>query len=438
MGLFRRSQSKSQGKEEAAPSHLHRRTGAGRPVDNTSHGNIMQQSWQHEPMLHPPLQPSSYAQDYHEPSPQQQQQQQNSYGQGYYEPAPHRHEETDTREFGRESVVHSSQSLYAQNDRYIPTNSATAVMMLNAFSPDDNGDFDDAASYHSTSSNPGMSMATAATHANDAAYSKTMPSRYLHMAAASSQGRGTSRSERPAIDSYYSAIGNDSLFGPAETSRSTHGNQQSLYGSSAAAAGTAAYSGSAIMSPGHAPGHSKQMTAQELGEEFFHKAVEFHEQGDLVSATVYFKRAADKHNPLGMLFYGLSLRHGWGCQPNENLAFVFLQKAGEQVVPRVRDMDPAAAGIAREELAMAIYELGQSYRHGWGVSRNKKTAAYYFEVAADLGDADAQADLAACYEKGDGVKRDKKRAAHYFRLAHKQGVEMFGTSWIFKKKYDSD
>ncbi|KAJ2772129.1 hypothetical protein IWQ57_001896, partial [Coemansia nantahalensis] len=178
--------------------------------------------------------------------------------------------------------------------------------------------------------------------------------------------------------------------------------------------------------------------AQELGEEYFQKAVGFHEQGDLVSAAGYFKRAADKHNPLGMLFYGLSLRHGWGCQANEHLAFVFLQRAGETVVPHVKDMDPAVAGIAREELAMAIYELGQSYRQGWGVSRNKKTAAYYFEVAADLGDADAQADVAACYEKGDGVKRNMKRAAHYYRLAHRQGVELFGTSWIFKKKYDSD
>ncbi|KAJ1773128.1 hypothetical protein IW140_001096 [Coemansia sp. RSA 1813] len=407
MGLFRRSQSKSQGKQEVAPSQLHRRTGAGRQADI----NVMQQSWQQQPTLHPPPQ------------------------QSYYEPPPHHAEETGTRGLGRDSTAHSTQNLYepahhAQNNRYIPTNDATSAMILSAFSPDDNGDFDDSASYHSTSSNPGIPL-SAATHANDAAYSKTMPSRYLHMAA--SQGRGTSRNERPAIDSYYSTTGDDNLFRAPENSQSFYDRQQFKQQSP-----TAAYAGSAIASPESAAARPKPKTAQELGEEYFHMAVAFHEQGDLVSATAYFKRAADKHNPLGMLFYGLSLRHGWGCQPNENLAFVFLQKAGEQVVPRVRDMDPAAAGIAREELAMAIYELGQSYRHGWGVSRNKKTAAYYFEVAADLGDADAQADLAACYEKGDGVKRDMKRAAHYYRLAHKQGIEMFGTSWIFKKKYDSD
>ncbi|KAJ2900886.1 hypothetical protein IWW38_000261 [Coemansia aciculifera] len=248
-----------------------------------------------------------------------------------------------------------------------------------------------------------------------------MPARYMQMA---SQGRGKARANNPAIDSYYSSVGDDNLF--RNTSPTTMPNSSSPDPSSR------------FQLPTTIQPQPKPKTPQELGEEYFQKAVSFHEQGDFVSATGYFKRAADKHNPLGMLFYGLSLRHGWGCQPNENLAFVYLQKAGEQVVPHVKDMDPAVAGMAREELGMAIYELGQSYRHGWGVSRNIKTAAYYFEVAAELGDADSQADLGACYEKGDGVKRDMKKAAHYYRLAHKQGIEMFGTSWIFKKKYESD
>ncbi|KAJ2521202.1 hypothetical protein H4217_001538 [Coemansia sp. RSA 1939] len=428
MGLFRRSQSKSQSKQEAMPSTLNRHTSAGRHVESS----IIQHQ----------VQPQQQQQK------QQQQQQKHSHGydQFYYEAPPHSHE-TDTHTFERSDGGYSSQRQYGsvthrEDDRYVATNGATAAMMLSAFSPDDNGDFDDAGSYHSTSSNPGMStMATSAAHASDAAYSKTMPSRYLHMAA--SQGRGPSRNERPPIDSYYSTTGDENLFrSQEENTQGAYGNQQHAQQYTQQPALTvsaaSAYANNTITSPAAPAERSRAKTAQELGEEFFQKAVAFHEQGDLVSATAYFKRAADKNSPLGMLFYGLSLRHGWGCQPNENLAFVFLQKAGEQVVPHVRDMDPGAAGIAREELAMAIYELGQSYRHGWGVSRNKKTAAYYFEVAADLGDADAQADLAACYEKGDGVKRDMKRAAHYYRLAHKQGIEMFGTSWIFKKKYESD
>ncbi|KAJ1671198.1 hypothetical protein GGF38_000988 [Coemansia sp. RSA 25] len=303
-----------------------------------------------------------------------------------------------------------------QQNYYIQHHDGSTTIQRGAFEPDDNGDFDDAASYHSTSSNPGMHRPATAAQ-SEPSYQHTMPSRYLQMA---TQGRGAARANNPVIDSYYSSVGDDNLFRNA--SPMPDGTPDP----------------SKLRLPTTIQPKPKQKTPQELGEEYFQKAVNFHEQGDFVSATGYFKRAADKHNPLGMLFYGLSLRHGWGCQPNENLAFVFLQKAGEQVVPHVKDMDPAVAGMAREELGMAIYELGQSYRHGWGVSRNKKTAAYYFEVAAELGDADSQADLGACYEKGDGVKRDMKKAAHYYRLAHKQGIEMFGTSWIFKKKYESD
>jgi TPR repeat protein len=39
---------------------------------------------------------------------------------------------------------------------------------------------------------------------------------------------------------------------------------------------------------------------------------------------------------------------------------------------------------AKGELVMAIYELGVSFRHGWGVYKDKKTACYYFKIAAEL------------------------------------------------------
>ncbi|KAJ1893424.1 hypothetical protein LPJ66_005770 [Kickxella alabastrina] len=354
---------------------------------------------------------------------------------------------------------------YQKHEHYYQEPHSVGISTMrtkDAFNRDEEGDFDDAASYHSTSSNPGMARPTtagasasapAAAYAGDTGYTQTLPSRYLQMA---TQGRGGARGNNAIIDSYYSTFGDDDNVArtmgqmslsanarqmqqqqqqPRQQYQPAHHIQPSL--SSGGMVSSAAANGGAIRSPAMQT-EPRQKSEQELGEDCFQKAVNFHELGDLVSATAYFKRAADKHNPLGMLFYGLSLRHGWGCQPNENLAFVFLQKAGEQVVPHVKDMDPAVAGMAKDELAMAIYELGQSYRHGWGVSQNKKTAAYYFEVAAELGDADAQGDLAACYEKGDGVKRDMKRAAHYYRLANKQGMELFGTSWIYKKKYDSD
>ncbi|KAJ1649612.1 hypothetical protein IWQ61_009356 [Dispira simplex] len=173
------------------------------------------------------------------------------------------------------------------------------------------------------------------------------------------------------------------------------------------------------------------------GEEFLKKAIHFHEKGELEKATVYFRKAAEHHNPLGMFLFGMSLRHGWGCKVNPNLAFQFLQKAAENAVFDLQNLNPVISSAARSELALAIYELGVSFRHGWGVPKNKETAAYYFEIAANLGDADAQADLAFCYQHAAGVKKDMAKAAKYYRMAHAQGVQIFGNSWIFKSKYDS-
>lgn len=57
-------------------------------------------------------------------------------------------------------------------------------------------------------------------------------------------------------------------------------------------------------------------------------------------------------------------------------------------------------------------------------------------MAADLGDADAQNDLAQCYHHGIGVKKDMHLAAKYYRKAARQGHGAMGNSWIYKPKYD--
>jgi TPR repeat protein len=41
----------------------------------------------------------------------------------------------------------------------------------------------------------------------------------------------------------------------------------------------------------------------------------------------------------------------------------------------------------------------------------------YFEIAARLGDADAQQELAFCYANGRGCKKDRKEAAKWYRAA---------------------
>jgi hypothetical protein len=85
---------------------------------------------------------------------------------------------------------------------------------------------------------------------------------------------------------------------------------------------------------------------------------------------------------------------------------------------------------------LAIFEVGQCYSKGWGVKEDKKLAFVgilqllastpshshnakqgYFQVAARLGDPDAQQELAFCYANGKGCKKDKKEAAKWYRAA---------------------
>jgi TPR repeat protein len=78
----------------------------------------------------------------------------------------------------------------------------------------------------------------------------------------------------------------------------------------------------------------------------------------------------------------------------------------------------------------------------------------YFQVAARLGDADAQQELGFCLANGKGCKKDRKQAAKWYRAAVRlsshyclansmlnfmlqaeQGASTVGLAWIYKEKY---
>ena len=48
---------------------------------------------------------------------------------------------------------------------------------------------------------------------------------------------------------------------------------------------------------------------------------------------------------------------------------------------------------------------------------SEQSALEYFELAAKLGDVDAQAEAGALYAAGKGCKKDLKKAAMYYRMA---------------------
>lgn len=88
-------------------------------------------------------------------------------------------------------------------------------------------------------------------------------------------------------------------------------------------------------------------------------------------------------------------------------------------------------GAAKGELTLAIYELANCLRHGWGVRKDAVAARQYYETAANLGDTDAMDQAAACYLEGFGGPKDKVR---YFseptwerRGPKLRSLAMFGT-----------
>lgn len=136
--------------------------------------------------------------------------------------------------------------------------------------------------------------------------------------------------------------------------------------------------------------------------------------------------------------WGLTLRHGWGVTKSEPQGFKWLKKAAEIAVG---DLESARGGMdakgVKDELVLAIYEVGQSFFRGWGIEKDKKmgvvrpsycnipcdmlliklTLQSYFRVAARLGDPDAQQELAFCLANGKGCKKDRKEAAKWYRAA---------------------
>jgi hypothetical protein len=64
-------------------------------------------------------------------------------------------------------------------------------------------------------------------------------------------------------------------------------------------------------------------------------------------------------------------------------------------------------GVAKGELVLAMYELANCFRNGWGIKKDPVAAKQYYETAANLGDTDAMNEVAWCYLEGFGTKKDK-------------------------------
>ncbi|KAF7331784.1 Rap-GAP domain-containing protein [Mycena kentingensis (nom. inval.)] len=189
-----------------------------------------------------------------------------------------------------------------------------------------------------------------------------------------------------------------------------------------------------------APQPSSKDPSMRTAQEFLQLGITHHENDRLAESAVCFERAAtlDGGCGVGMLMYGLALRHGWGCTKNEKHGFKWLRRAAEHAVT---DLEAARQGgeidenAVQTELILAIYEVGQCFFHAWGTPKDTKMAVSYYQVAARMGDADAQMDLGFCLANGKGIKKDRKEAAKWYRAAVKQGQSDIGLAWIYKEKF---
>jgi len=193
---------------------------------------------------------------------------------------------------------------------------------------------------------------------------------------------------------------------------------------------------------GVSPGKEKRVISSRLVDDNIQEAIRLHEAGELEASTKMFGRLADPNgedNALSQVLYGLALRHGWGCTPNPTEAVTYLSAAASNAAV-IEDLALQAGmkkgGAAKGELVLAIFELANCFRHGWGVDKDPVAAQRYYETAANLGDTDAMNEVAWCYIEGFGCKKDKFAAAKYYRLAEAGGSKTLGNTWIWKEKYN--
>jgi TPR repeat protein len=75
---------------------------------------------------------------------------------------------------------------------------------------------------------------------------------------------------------------------------------------------------------------------------------------------------------------------------------------------------------------------------GKGVSVDLSKSAYYFKLAADQGDTEAQYKYGVCLRDGIGVSVDFVQSAYYFKLAADQGLEQAQYDYAVSLRYRGD
>ena len=122
---------------------------------------------------------------------------------------------------------------------------------------------------------------------------------------------------------------------------------------------------------------------------------------DLAEAEQWYRKAADQGNAEAEFALGQMYSRGWGVPRDAADAMHWLQMAN----------DPDAEALPTD----------WNILEGYGVQQDQKQAAYWYELAAKKGHAEAAFNLGRLYATGKGVPHDEEQAARWVRAAASQG-----------------
>ena len=89
--------------------------------------------------------------------------------------------------------------------------------------------------------------------------------------------------------------------------------------------------------------------------EYLQLGIQCHEANKLEDSAMYFEKSAKENGGcgIGMLMWGLTLRHGWGCLKDEKMGFKWLRRAAECAV---EDLENARVGVDANVVQVRISE----------------------------------------------------------------------------------
>ena len=92
-------------------------------------------------------------------------------------------------------------------------------------------------------------------------------------------------------------------------------------------------------------------------DEYLQLGIKHHEANRLEESALCFERSAKEQGGcgVGMLMYGLTLRHGWGCPRNEKSGFHWLKKAAELALA---DLEKGKQGVDAMAIRVSLSEMG--------------------------------------------------------------------------------